>query len=348
MLLQDILDSAGILSQNEKILLALCVATFPRNSTIVELGTYYGGSASLMLTATKGKAKLFSIDIHQNRLPESLLKHPAFTFFHGTGRKFMDQWEGGADLVFIDGGHSFGSVYDDLLTFSPALREDGIIAFHDVDIRHMGVKIFADTLLLHGNLTNPVKSDSLLIANIAHKIPMPTEDDFAETIINMSHLVGHTGALDPYRQQTDCFQKNPIIVEENKATYFIGKGSRGELVRKFIGLEETLFINSWDANDPKGKYYVCSDQFVNISEFLTNRINVPSRNIIHVSPLSVSTMIKDDILNHECRGILQTVETELEKQILKKAFGSSSSYLIDMMYEKGFLHMFFTQFIFEG
>ena len=348
MLLQNILDCAGILSQNEKILLALCVGTFPNNSTIIELGTYYGGSANLMLTAAQSKSKLFSIDIHQNQLPESLLKHPDFTFFHGTGRKFMDQWEGDADLVFIDGGHSFSSVYDDLLTFRPALGEDGIIAFHDVDVRHMGVKILADTLLLHGNLINPVKSDTLLIANIAHNIPMPTEDDFAETIINLSHLVGHMGALDQYKHQSDYFLNNPIIVEESKATYFIGKGARGELVRKFLGLEETLFINSWDVEDPKGKYYVCSDQFVHIFQFLTNQRNVPSKNIIHISPLTISAMIKEDIVNYDCRGILQLVETDFEKQILKNVFANLSPYLIDMMHEKGFLHLFFTQFIFEG
>lgn len=345
-MLFDIVDSPGILSQNEKLLLSLCVAMLPENSTIVELGAGYGGSSQLMLTANRSRARLYSIDT-ENRIPQSLLEDPSFTFFCGTDREFVDQWDGKADLVFIDAGHSFKSVCINYQTLSPILGDGALIAFHDVDMEKIGTRTFVETLIRHGNLSRPVKSDSLLVAKNVTGMSLPDADAFAETVMHLSSFFRDLRALDSYRKPSDCFHDSWISCGDTVNACFIGRGKRGELVRKFLGLPKEKFIDSWHAKDPERKYMVCSDHFEIIYLFLTNRRHVPAGNIVNMTPLFISSMIKDDIIHHDCEGIMRTVDTSLEKQIYKKAFGELHPCQVEVMHETGFLHMFFTQFIFE-
>jgi hypothetical protein len=345
-MLFDIVDSPGILSQNEKILLSLCVAMLPENSTIVELGTGYGGSAQLMLTAGRGRVNLYSIDI-ENRIPQSLFEDPAFTFFCGTDRAFMGQWDGNADFIFMDAGHSFKSVYMNYQTLSPILGARGLIGFHDVDMEKIGTRVFVETLIRNGNLKRPIKSDSLLVAENVGGMPLPDADAFAETVINLSSFFKDFHALDVYRKPSDCFQDFRISSGDARNACFIGRGKRGGLVRKFLGLSKERFMDSRHAKDPEAKYMVCSDQFEIIRLFLVNRKHVPARNIVNMTPLFISAMIKDDIIHHDCAGIMRTVDTNLEKQIYQKAFGELHPYQVEVMHETGLLHMFFTQYVFE-
>jgi predicted O-methyltransferase YrrM len=41
-------------------------------------------------------------------------------------------WRTPLSMVFIDGGHSFDTVYQDFLTWSPHVMVDGFLAFHDI------------------------------------------------------------------------------------------------------------------------------------------------------------------------------------------------------------------------
>ena len=41
--------------------------------------------------------------------------------------------DGELDMVFIDGAHDYDSVFADLITWEPKVKEGGIFAGHDID-----------------------------------------------------------------------------------------------------------------------------------------------------------------------------------------------------------------------
>jgi MMP 1-O-methyltransferase len=140
--------------------LALAAASM---GPILEIGSYCGRSAAIIGWACKKKdGVLFSIDHHtgsEEQQPGEAYFDPdlydtktkrvnTLPFFQATLEKagLTDHvipmvcasatagkmWKTPLSMVFIDGGHSFDTVYQDFLTWSPHIMAKGFLVIHDI------------------------------------------------------------------------------------------------------------------------------------------------------------------------------------------------------------------------
>ncbi len=130
---------------------------------VLEIGSYCGRSAAIMGGACqKNKGVLYSIDHHigsEEQQPGEEYFDPelfdartggvnTLPFFRETLTKTNledtvipivstsvvagKMWQTPLSMVFIDGGHSFDSAYNDFLTWSPHLLTKGFLVIHDI------------------------------------------------------------------------------------------------------------------------------------------------------------------------------------------------------------------------
>lgn len=121
---------------------------------IIEIGTYNGGTLFLFSQTVSRNALIISIDYPDVRFGGGhgswrniLYKNFAVGYqkIHiinvdshkaETLRKVEQMLNRSrADFIFIDGDHSYEGVKQDFLMYSPLLKENGIIAFHDI-VKH--------------------------------------------------------------------------------------------------------------------------------------------------------------------------------------------------------------------
>jgi predicted O-methyltransferase YrrM len=112
--------------------------------TYLEIGTYYGASACLMLQ--RPETNVITVDI--GGTPEENIlnnlrkfnKHESnvFTFIRGnshdqyTVRKIAKKVkDSGVDILFIDGNHLYLDVIDDFVKYSPFVNRGGYVVFDD-------------------------------------------------------------------------------------------------------------------------------------------------------------------------------------------------------------------------
>lgn len=126
------------LYDEEKMRLATLAQEVPAGGTIVEVGALYGGSTAL-LALGQPEATVHS---HDNfswspEVPASAafmlenLKELGIenvVIHEGDSRVTAKEWDRPIDLLWIDGGHSFEFVWNDLSTFGPHAK---VIALHD-------------------------------------------------------------------------------------------------------------------------------------------------------------------------------------------------------------------------
>lgn len=123
-------------------------------SLIVELGSMRGRSARAMVDNTKGMMYCVDTWIVENNWGHS------YDLFMQNMADVMDRivmlrmltTDGAAkipndlDMVFVDAGHSYGSVYQDILHYGPKLRVGGLFCGHDYN-SEAGVSQAVDELL---------------------------------------------------------------------------------------------------------------------------------------------------------------------------------------------------------
>lgn len=148
-------------------------------STIVELGSHYGGSAFAFLQAVKDgqlNTDFYAVDTWQgddftrSDYDEDIFTHYCFvneSFFpkqrsHMLRMTFDDAcsrfFDGSIDLLHIDGSHNYDDVKHDYLTWKDKVSENGVIFFHDIgeDLvfgKVMGSHVFWEELKAAGHLT---------------------------------------------------------------------------------------------------------------------------------------------------------------------------------------------------
>lgn len=72
--------------------------------------------------------------------------HPQFTFINKPSYEIAKTWKQTIDILFIDGSHTYKDVQQDYILFSPFVRRDGLILFHDSVLNGAGVGAFIKTL----------------------------------------------------------------------------------------------------------------------------------------------------------------------------------------------------------
>jgi len=123
--------------------LDLCAPLNPKS--ILEVGTDSGGTLFLLSSVADPSAKLVSVDL----FGYPGWKAPLYASFARGGQSLrlirgdshspetIHQVKGALgdaklDLLFLDGDHSYAGVKKDFETYSPMVREGGIIALHDI------------------------------------------------------------------------------------------------------------------------------------------------------------------------------------------------------------------------
>jgi len=114
----------------------------------LEIGTYEGGSACLMLEALPKLKRLVTVDIVDRGPglpPETAPYRDRMRFVQGdshtlTTRDAVVRALGGKplDFAFIDGHHAYESVTSDFFLYAPLVRSGGLVALHDINSVHVG------------------------------------------------------------------------------------------------------------------------------------------------------------------------------------------------------------------
>lgn len=123
------------------------VSRFPSGSVFVEIGAYKGKSIVYLIMEAERQNKQFTITtidnfsgvvgIRDKDLRKTFHNNikdikDKFTFIEGdswgVARLFNDK---SVDFVFVDGGHDYASVKNDILAWLPKIKKMGIIAGHD-------------------------------------------------------------------------------------------------------------------------------------------------------------------------------------------------------------------------
>lgn len=142
---------------------------------IVEIGTYYGRSARFFSLANP-KVKVVTIDIVKNPGGAGHPRHPEGGLFIAEevlsgGNIFQVVGESGKiakgfnwkiDLLFIDDGHTREAAWRDIKSWTPFVKPEGYVVFHDYCPRHPGVIKAVDEWMENNKEFTKVTSENLL------------------------------------------------------------------------------------------------------------------------------------------------------------------------------------------
>jgi predicted O-methyltransferase YrrM len=125
-----------------------------RPRVVVEIGVAYGGTLFLWTRAASADAVLVGLDARPVGRLGNLSPFPILCRTFATRRQRIELLMGvdshdqatvgrledvlggrSIDFLFVDGDHSYDGVREDTALYGPLVREDGLIAFHDVSPR---------------------------------------------------------------------------------------------------------------------------------------------------------------------------------------------------------------------
>jgi predicted O-methyltransferase YrrM len=132
------MDSDGNFVNNLIGLYDLCRRYVKKDMDVLELGSYWGVSASLFAHFAKS---VTAVDFDfREPLRDVISKHNNITFHQKYFKDFLNSTDAKFDLVYIDGGHEYNDVITDVNDFLPRVKEGGFIAGHDYSCDFPGVK----------------------------------------------------------------------------------------------------------------------------------------------------------------------------------------------------------------
>lgn len=337
----EIVNVPAFMRSDEKLFLAYLAASLPQDALIVEVGTFTGGSAYLMGLASEGRARVVSIDPNK---PEdmSLLEKVNAEFFHGDAESYRAERSEPIDLLFIDGDHSFSGVRLDYELLAPLVKPGGIVALHDFDFDHFGIKLFCDALLRSGGLEQWRVTQRLLVGRPVPGRPAPTVDHYAETLDLLMQVYDKSDYCKGWRKREiplESFLYDfPRDVEN---AYFVYGSVRCRFIIPFFNLPPARFITAEQASDPTAKYYLCGYDTERTLEILRVYKKIPASNVQSLNDFQMSMHILRDILEHKGEKCLRIARNELECELIEKAFLRLPEARVYRLHELGFLHYFF-------
>ena len=155
--------------REERSIVARIASTVPDDGTIVEIGTFLGGTAEILYKATRGRGVgVYTIDIAPHKVAYENLKDTNVEIIVGPSMQVAQTWTEPIDLLFIDGSHRFCDTFGDFNSWVGLLKPGGTIIFHDYDpierggLVHLGVKICIDGILKNELLKEPKHEYKLL------------------------------------------------------------------------------------------------------------------------------------------------------------------------------------------
>jgi len=137
---------AGFLVPGQEKYLFNLVRNLPEESTVLEIGSDAGKSATAMGFAAKEKnSKIIAVDWFRedyrfDMFKENIKKNnltDTITFYKSSSYEFLKNWnekfgDKKVDFVFIDASHDYQDVLSDFILSYPIVKNGGLIGFHDV------------------------------------------------------------------------------------------------------------------------------------------------------------------------------------------------------------------------
>jgi len=122
--------------------IAKCLVELPKNSRVVEIGTWAGRSASLYLQLQKDldldihlvDSCIYFTDFAVSTFKKMISDHFSdvpFTFHKTTSQQLGSAWNLPIDFIHVDGCHDYNEVYEDCRLWLPHLVSKGMAAFND-------------------------------------------------------------------------------------------------------------------------------------------------------------------------------------------------------------------------
>jgi hypothetical protein len=121
----DYKTAHGFLTSHERDLLKTLASKVSKKGTILNVGVEYGASLVCLHTGNP-TALLIGIDLNNSKCEVSELAK----LITANSLELVKDWKRPADLIFIDGGHSYDEVVSDI-GFADNSPIGGLLAFHD-------------------------------------------------------------------------------------------------------------------------------------------------------------------------------------------------------------------------
>ncbi len=161
---EDVMKWLGYLYPGEAVLLRELTLSLPENPLVVNIGAG-GGTSGLLFLETRDDLTLNTVDIQKESSPYGCLEGERLVLekagidkmryrqIHGDSKEVCKTWIGKqADLVFIDGNHTYEGCKGDIEGWLPLLKTGGILAIHDygkTEKAYPGVDESVDELLVN-------------------------------------------------------------------------------------------------------------------------------------------------------------------------------------------------------
>ncbi len=138
------------------------VAKYPSGSDFVEVGTYEGKSFAYLVVEAINAGKeinmsaVDSFTFTDEHCGDNILDvfkrnmspvEGKYNIIKGQSDESASQFEDGSlDFVFLDADHVYARVKGDILAWLPKIKKGGILAGHDYEPQHPGVKQAVDEI----------------------------------------------------------------------------------------------------------------------------------------------------------------------------------------------------------
>ena len=186
--------------RGEQSIVAEIASLVSDNGTIVEIGTFQGGTTQILHATThKRGVKTYTVDIAPPATAYENLKSTDVEIIAKPSVEAAQTWTDFGrpiDLLFIDGSHRFQNIFEDFNSWVSLLKPGGTVLFHDYDpierggLVHLGIQICVDTILRCGLLKEPKHKLKLLygIVESPDEIQLDVKD-CVETFVELGRQI---------------------------------------------------------------------------------------------------------------------------------------------------------------
>ncbi len=141
--LRELVSVSGTSSERECVLLAHLVGISPQGGCVLEIGAFKGKSATMLVESAvhrKDKPTVVSVDPHEKTWDEFnktcdrfKLKERGLEVHRCFSHELGINWTRPISFLWVDGGHEYEDVRQDIVDFIPHVMVGGWIAFDDAN-----------------------------------------------------------------------------------------------------------------------------------------------------------------------------------------------------------------------